>query len=128
MIVRRLTCGRILRTLASSRDRITAPYHFGDGLGFLRGGGWYRRRLDFDLGMGGDTKPVAPAAGPSTPAADSSGGLDFDLNLDGGTDKAAQSRGQRGGKARAAALSKKRGRRLAQSRCCQTMGEMKLDL
>jgi pilus assembly protein FimV len=49
--------------------------------------------LDFDLGLGGDeAKPVAPAApapkaapAPAPAAADSSGGLDFDLNLDLGT-------------------------------------------
>jgi pilus assembly protein FimV len=45
--------------------------------------------LDFDLGLGGDTKPVsAPAAAPVA-AADPSGGLDFDLNLDMGGDKPA---------------------------------------
>src|SRR5204862_476713 len=31
--------------------RISAPSHRGLGLRFFRGGGWYRRRLDFDLGM-----------------------------------------------------------------------------
>jgi pilus assembly protein FimV len=42
--------------------------------------------LDFDLGLGGDTKPVS--ASPPAPAApaDTSGGLDFDLNLDMGSD------------------------------------------
>src|SRR5438552_9205647 len=31
--------------------RISAPNHRGLGLRFFRGGGWYRRRFDFDLGM-----------------------------------------------------------------------------
>jgi pilus assembly protein FimV len=47
--------------------------------------------LDFDLGLPGtEQKPAAPAA-PSAPTApaDISGGLDFDLNLDMGLDKAA---------------------------------------
>ncbi|HXJ09482.1 MAG TPA: FimV/HubP family polar landmark protein [Burkholderiales bacterium] len=47
--------------------------------------------LDFDLGLGGGSKPAAPAA--SAPAADATGGLDFDLNLDSGdksADKATQ--------------------------------------
>src|SRR5213080_1927885 len=34
----------------NSSMRMIAPNHFGDGLGFFLGGGWYRRRLDFDLG------------------------------------------------------------------------------
>lgn len=46
--------------------------------------------LDFDLGLGSDTKPVS--ASPSAPAApaETSGGLDFDINLDmGGESKPA---------------------------------------
>jgi pilus assembly protein FimV len=39
--------------------------------------------LDFDLGLGGDTKPVS--ASPAAPA-ETSGGMDFDLNLDLGGD------------------------------------------
>jgi pilus assembly protein FimV len=39
--------------------------------------------LDFDLGLGGDTKPVSPSPSAAAPAvADDSSGLDFDLNLD----------------------------------------------
>jgi hypothetical protein len=32
--------------------RMVHPNHFGLGLGFFFGGAWYRRRLDFDLGIG----------------------------------------------------------------------------
>jgi pilus assembly protein FimV len=40
--------------------------------------------LDFDLGLGGDKKAAPPAPAPASQpaAADSSGGLDFNLNLD----------------------------------------------
>src|SRR5919204_4152928 len=34
----------------NSNTRMSAPNHFGEGFGFFLGGGWYRRRLDFDLG------------------------------------------------------------------------------
>jgi pilus assembly protein FimV len=37
--------------------------------------------LDFDLGLGGDTKPVSASPSPAAPA-EPSGGMDFDLNLD----------------------------------------------
>lgn len=44
--------------------------------------------LDFDLDIGGDTKPGTPAAPAPSGPADSAGGLDFDLNLDlGGGEK-----------------------------------------
>jgi hypothetical protein len=41
------------RTPSPQHPRMMTPNHFGLGLGFLRGGGWYRRRFDFDLGMSG---------------------------------------------------------------------------
>jgi len=45
--------------------------------------------LDFDLGLSGGAQKAAPAAAATAPA-DTSGGMDFDLNLDlGGPDKSA---------------------------------------
>lgn len=46
--------------------------------------------LDFDLGLGGDTKPVSASAWAPAAPAETSGGLDFDINLDmGGESKPA---------------------------------------
>src|SRR5918999_825957 len=38
-------------TPANRIARMVAPSHGGLGLGFFFGGGWYRTRFDFDLGM-----------------------------------------------------------------------------
>ncbi len=42
--------------------------------------------LDFDLGMGEAPTPAAPAPAAAAPAVDAGGGLDFNLDLDAGTD------------------------------------------
>src|SRR6266516_7117490 len=38
-------------TPANMNPRMSGPSHFGLGFGLGFGGGWYRLRLDFDLGM-----------------------------------------------------------------------------
>src|SRR5437588_7480509 len=51
--------------------RMTGPNHLGLGLGFGLGGGWYRRRLDFDLGMAARCYPPAGRSVRVCSAADS---------------------------------------------------------
>src|SRR5919109_399941 len=53
-------------TPANRMARTVAPNHGGLGLGFFFGGGWYRTRFDFDLGMA--ASPIIPAWMPEPPA------------------------------------------------------------